>query len=129
MEKQPTSPRWEEIGDANIPLALTVLCQPLPEMLYCPYDVATGCFLYRKIEASEDCGLIAFLAPDVAQDYIRTRLRRGAYSKVRQVSLDEAHDLALARHAVVNCLIVVQPAPMVPPISVATWHPSVHYVR
>ena len=129
MGQQPTEPRWEEIGDASVPPFLTALCPPLPETLYCPYDVTTGCFLYRKIEATENCGLIAFLAPQEAHDYIQTCLRRGTYSKVRQISLDEAHDLALARHAVVNCLIVVRAAPSPPSVSAPWWHPSIHYVR
>ena len=117
---KPRGPRWEEAGDANVPAALAALYPPLPETLYCPHDVARGRYLFRTLASTEDCGLVCFLDPRRARAYVRAVFPGGEYGTIVGMSLDGAHDLALGRHAVVNCLLVVG----------ADFRcPSVHYVR
>ena len=120
MDQKPTGPQWEEAGEDALPPSLKALCPMLPEMLYCPYNATRRRYLFRKTGKSEDWGLIAFLDPQQAYYYIRDFLHRGNYEFIRQVSLDEAHDAALAHHARVNCIIVVSGTP---------WRTAVHYVR
>ncbi len=115
----PTGPRWEEAGGAQIPPALIALRRPLPELLFVLYDPRRRAYCYRKVEATEDCGLLCFADPERAREYARTWLPPRTYDHVWGVWLDQAHAMARARHAAVNCLLLIDEA----------WRPHVHHVK
>lgn len=115
----PTGPKWEPPGGADVPPALAALWQPLPELLFVLYDPRRERYCYRKLEATEDCGLLCFVAPEQAGDYARRCLPPRTYDQVWGVWLDQAHALARGRHALVNCLILIDEA----------RKPHVHHVR
>ncbi len=118
-DPQPAGPRWEEMGDANIPLALIALRPAVPEVLFILYDPRRDRHCYRKYGDTENCGLLCFSSPEQAHRYAQSCLAPYTYDHVLYVALDAAHEMARGRHCVVNCLLVFGEA----------HEPTIHYVK
>lgn len=102
-----------------VPAWWSRLMDTLPEVLFAPYDPRRARFCFRKLGISEDCGMIVFSAPARAREYQATFLEPKGFVDLRQVSLDQACDLAREKNVRVNCVALIDDP----------FHPVVQIVR
>ena len=102
---EPEFPAVPELS--AVPAWWSRLMKTLPEILFAPYDPRRAKYCFRKLGASEDCGLIVFSAPEQARAYQATFLEPKGFVDLRQVSLDHACDLAREKHVRVNCVALI----------------------
>jgi len=111
----------EEDGAGQpVPPWLAGLHPMIPEWVFAPFDPARRRYCFRKLGASEHCGMIVFADLDRACAYMDEFLARRGFTDIRPLTLDLARDIARGYHWRVDCLAAIDD-PHQPIIQVICW--------